>query len=123
MEKEQYALLVDNLLRSYPYDIYCTGGTLANEVYHYCYERIKDKNRFFNFAAKTTVIEWFELIRGAVFHIGVDSGSIHVAASVGTQAFVLWEYGMERELFRMLQIKKTREHAAQFAYIGRISTI
>ena len=88
-KKEQYALLVDNLLRSYPYDIYCTGGTLANEVYHYCYERIKDKNRFFNFAAKTTVIEWFELIRGAVFHIGVDSGSIHVAASVGTQAFCL----------------------------------
>ena len=57
---EQYALLVDNLLRSYPYDIYCTGGTLANEVYHYCYERIKDKNRFFNFSAKTTLIECFE---------------------------------------------------------------
>ena len=88
-EKEQYALLIDNLLEHYPYDIYCTGGTSASEVYQYCYERVKEKNRFFNYAEKTTVIEWFELIRGAVFHIGVDSGSIHVAASVGTVAFCL----------------------------------
>ncbi|NBI91022.1 lipopolysaccharide heptosyltransferase family protein [Lachnospiraceae bacterium] len=87
--RENYTELVHVLLDRYPYDICCTGGEVANEIYEYCAKGLPDTGRFHNYAGKTGMKEWFELIRGAALHIGVDSGSIHVAASVGTQAISL----------------------------------
>lgn len=87
--KENYKELVHTLLDKYPYDICCTGGAVAGEIYEYCVKELPDMERFHNYAGKTNMKEWFELLRGAALHIGVDSGSIHVAASVGTQAISL----------------------------------
>lgn len=87
--KENYKNLVRVLLDKYPYAICCTGGAVASDIYEFCAKELPDVDRFLNYAEKTSIQEWFELLRGAVLHIGVDSGSIHAAASVGTQAISL----------------------------------
>lgn len=84
-----FAELANRLLEIYPYDICFTGGTDAIVVYKECELLIKQVERIHNYTAKTTVKEWFELLRGAQFHIGVDSGSIHVASAVGTLSVCL----------------------------------
>lgn len=86
---EKFTELIEVLLRIRKEDIYLTGSTLSDE------EKAKYNRRFANNARVKNTIgqlsfnEWIELIRGAVFHIGVDSGSIHIAASVGTTSFCL----------------------------------
>ena len=87
--KENYKELIYALLDIYPYDICCTGGAIASDIYEYCVAEMPSAERVKNYAGKTGLKEWFELLRGAILHIGVDSGSIHVAASVGTQAISL----------------------------------
>lgn len=87
--RESFKELMKLLLDKYPYDICCTGGIKANDIYKYCSIDMEHAHRIHNYAGKTNINEWIELIRGAVLHIGVDSGSIHVAASVGTQAISL----------------------------------
>ena len=45
-----------------------------------------------NFVGKTSFADWIELTRGALFVFGNDSGYIHLAAAVQTQAFVIMSY-------------------------------
>lgn len=86
---ENFIELICKLLRSFEYDVVLTGSSVTKDISEqYCVafganDRVKNK------IEKTDLCQWIELIRGAQFHIGVDSGSIHVAASVGTQAFCL----------------------------------
>ncbi len=89
-----YEELIKKLLHEYKYDICCTGGATAAIVYEKCVENLNNEQvkRINNYILKTNQEEWIELLRGAKFHIGVDSGSIHVAASVGTPAFCLAGY-------------------------------
>lgn len=81
--------LIDELKKRYSYSIILTGGKLEEDVEKKIYELYSSDKRVHNFCGKTTFEEWIEIIRGALFHIGVDSGSIHVAAAVGTQSFCL----------------------------------
>lgn len=88
---KNFKLLVTKLLKRYDYDICCTGTEIAQPVFEKCIADLNanDRKRIHNYISNTTLVEWIELLRGAEFHIGVDSGSIHVAASVGTKAFCL----------------------------------
>ena len=86
---EHFIDLIQRLLNSYSYDIFLTGRSIPeadDEKYRAAFASC---NEVKNLIGKTGLMEWIELIRGAEFHIGVDNGSIHVAASVGTQAFCL----------------------------------
>ncbi|WP_298034583.1 glycosyltransferase family 9 protein [uncultured Dysosmobacter sp.] len=86
---EYFIDLIQRLINSYSYDIVLTGRTVPtsdNEKYRAAFASC---SKVKNLIGKTGFMEFIELIRGAEFHIGIDSGSIHVAASVGTQAFCL----------------------------------
>lgn len=103
---EKFAAVINALLERYDYVACFTGGKEAEPAYKACIQHITYKERTVNCIGKTSFAEWVELLRASSFHIGVDSGSIHVAASVGTQAFCLigvWDgervfpYQIERE--------------------------
>lgn len=86
---EKFVALIHKLLESYSYDVYLTGNHVTEHETQ-VYEAAFDKQlRVKNYIGKTSFKEWIELLRHSRFHIGVDSGSIHVAASVGTQSFCL----------------------------------
>ena len=60
------------------------------------YSFLKNTNNVINMTGKTSFEEWIELTKNAEFVFGNDSGYIHLAAALGTQAFVLmgfWNYG------------------------------
>lgn len=86
---ESFAELVNLLTDQYDYLVCFTGGDAGQKIYESIIPMIKKPEQTRNYISQTTVAEWFELLRGAEFHIGVDSGSIHVAAAVGTKAFCL----------------------------------
>lgn len=86
---EKFVALVHKLLELYSYDVYLTGSHATEhemQVYKVAFD---GQPRVKNYIGKTSFKEWIELLRHSQFHIGVDSGSIHVAASVGTQSFCL----------------------------------
>lgn len=98
--------LVRRLLDCYQYDIILTGNKVSDLQKKQYTEAFETCRRVVNAIGKLKLDEWIELIRNSEFHIGVDSGSIHVAASVGTLPFCLagvWDknrflpYEMEEE--------------------------
>ena len=101
--------LIRWLLDNYQYDICVTGESMPSDELSQ-YEQFDKNKRFYNLVNQLSFIDWIELIRGAQFHIGVDSGSIHIAASVGTQAFCLtgfW-HGMEFMPYHLREVENTK---------------
>lgn len=88
-EANKFAQVANYIIENYKYTICLTGGPSAENIYEKILKNIERKEYVQNFIGKTSFDEWVELIRGSRFHISVDSGSIHIAASVGTQSFCL----------------------------------
>lgn len=86
---KKFIALIKRILDRFDHDVILTGSNLPEEQIRSFEEAFRDCERVKNMVGKMSLQEWVELLRGAKFHIGVDSGSIHVAASVGTQAFCL----------------------------------
>lgn len=84
-----FAELANLIIDRLGYRVCFTGGKAGEAIYRDIYPHIEKPERITNYVAKTSIEEWVELLRGAVFHVGVDSGSLHVAASVGTPSFCL----------------------------------
>lgn len=81
--------LVKKLLDQWDGDIYLTGSRLEQREFDQYKQAFQSSERVKIMVGCLKLTEWIELIRGSSFHIGVDSGSIHVAASVGTTSFCL----------------------------------
>ena len=93
-EIEKFIALTRRLLDRYDYDIIIAGSQLPEAQLAKVKEAFQDCGRVKVAVGMTTLPEFIELLRGSRFHVGIDSGSIHIAASVGTQAFCLtgvWE--------------------------------
>lgn len=88
-EIQKFARVINAICEEHEYKVAITGAKGAENDYNQLIKLIKNKERVYNFVGKTTFSQWVELLRNGLFHIGVDSGSVHVAASVGTQAFCL----------------------------------
>lgn len=92
---EQFIRLIQLLTEQFDYDIYLIGEHMSKELAKGIQELFgSHMDRIKNIVGKTNLNEWIEWIRGSVFLIGVDSGSIHIATAVGTQSFCLtgeWE--------------------------------
>lgn len=87
--REKFTELVKRLQQRYSCAIYLTGNALEEEEVRYYAETFSGNDNVIITIGKYSFEEWVELLRGARFHIGVDSGSIHVAASVGTVCICL----------------------------------
>lgn len=93
-EIKKFIALAQELLDAYHYDIIFTGSQLAKVHLEQIKQAFCGYEHVHIAIDTTTLPEFIELLRGSRFHIGVDSGSIHIAASVGTQVFCLtgvWE--------------------------------
>lgn len=66
-----------------------TGGKGEERIFNEMYASAKYPDKLVDLIGRTNFEEWIEIIRGAEFHVGVDSGSIHVASAVGTQSFCI----------------------------------
>lgn len=86
---ENFAELINLLCEKYDHDVCISGGKGSESIYDKIEKKIRYPERVYNYIGKTSFIQWVEMIRAAKFHIGVDSASIHIAASVGTQAFCM----------------------------------
>lgn len=88
-EVKNFIELIKWLLERFEYDVIITGSYL-NEMQIEQYDEVfLGCEHVQNVVGKQSLDEWIEILRGSQFHIGVDSGSIHVAAAVGTQSFCL----------------------------------
>lgn len=86
---ESFIALINIMLEKYDYTIVLTGTNVTQEISDK-YSRAFDNNsRVISYIGILTLDNWIELLRNSRFHIGVDSGPIHVAAAVGTKAFCL----------------------------------
>lgn len=81
--------LINCLLSTCTEDIYLTGNCLTEEELAKFNRAYKDNMRVKITIGRLSFLEWIELLRGASCHVGVDSGSIHIAATVGTKAICL----------------------------------
>lgn len=82
--------LIHKLVKRYGADICLIGTKVSQDTQRQLEIGLQDVSQnIVNLIGKTSLSEWIELIRGSRFLIGVDSGSIHVAAAVGTLAFSL----------------------------------
>lgn len=85
-----YISLIRQLLNEYGMSVYLMGKKLSEDSLAMFDNAFKsDGERVVNLIGKTNVTEWIEFIRNSRFVIGVDSGSIHVSAAVGTPSFCL----------------------------------
>ena len=93
-EIEKFIALTRWLLDRYDNDVVIAGSKLPEAQLAKVKEAFQDCGRVKVAVGMTTLPEFIELLRRSRFHVGIDSGSIHIAASVGTQAFCLtgvWE--------------------------------
>lgn len=88
-EPDKFAKVINFINESYDFDICITGDIGAENIFSQVISNVQNRERVMNFVGKTNFDEWVELLRGSEFHFGVDSGSIHIASSVGTQAFCM----------------------------------
>lgn len=88
-ESEKFSYLIDYIIETYHYRICLIGANVTEDEHNECLKRITHKEFVDDFISKTNMEEWIELIRNSEFLIGVDSGSIHISASVGTKSFCL----------------------------------
>lgn len=86
---DSFIALIMALLAIFEDDIVLTGSSLPREDNQQYEDAFHKNERVKNMIGRCSLDEWIDLLRGARFHIGVDSGSIHIAASVGTKAFCL----------------------------------
>ncbi len=87
---ENYVELITQLLKCSDDNIILIGKSIDSNLQKKIASASElGSKRIINMVGKTTLAEWIEIIRGSKFLIGVDSGSIHVAAAVGTLAFCL----------------------------------
>lgn len=81
--------MIKRLRETYQCDLYITGSNVSIETIRKYENAFESDQNVKIIIGQTGLTQWIELIRGSWFHIGVDSGSIHVAASVGTKCFCL----------------------------------
>lgn len=86
----KYILLHTNLM------VYIVGSKDDLKNNNEVYSMLTNEERVHNITAQTSFKEWVEVLRNAQFVFGNDSGYIHLAAILDTQAFVIagyWNYG------------------------------
>lgn len=88
-DADNFIELVRGLREAYGCGVYITGSNVSDGDMRR-YEQAFQDDRFVKITVgQLDLGQWIELIRGSRLHIGLDSGSIHVAASVGTKCFCL----------------------------------
>lgn len=93
---KRFAQVIDFIITYLNFDVYLCGGVSDKNANHNVLKYVKRKDRVFDITGKTNFTEWIEWTRNAEFVFGNDSGYIHLAAAVRTQAFVIvgyWNYG------------------------------
>ena len=93
---EHYATVANYIIQNFHLKVYLSGGKDDIAINEKVYNAVMDHSHIINVTGKTNLKEWIELIRHAKFLLGNDSGYIHLAAAVNTQAFCIggfWNYG------------------------------
>lgn len=85
---EKFIEFIRYILDHTDYLVYLTGS-IINPQDEEKLKNILQEERVYNFVGKTSLTGWIEMLRGSSFHLSVDSGSIHFAASVGTPCVCL----------------------------------
>ena len=85
---ENFVSFAEYVLAHSDYDVYLTGTKLDKKDDEKL-TALRANARVKDYIGKTTMDEWIEMLRGSRFHLSVDSGSIHFAASVGTPCVCL----------------------------------
>lgn len=85
---EKYMEFAKYIVNSTDYMVYLTGSSINPEDEEKLEGLLKNK-KIYNFIGNTSLAEWIEMLRGSSFHLSVDSGSVHFAASVGTPCICL----------------------------------
>lgn len=97
--EESFIALIGELLKRLEEDIVLTGSFLKDTIARQYEEAFRGNARVKIMCGRLSFEQWIELLRGARFHVGVDSGSIHMAAAVDTVAFCLAGYWHIRRFF------------------------
>lgn len=93
---ERFAKVIDYITTNLGLKVYLCGSCDDEKANRKVYELVENKKEVIDLTGKTSIKEWVEITRGAEFVFGNDSGYIHLATAVNTQAFVLlgfWNYG------------------------------
>lgn len=91
----RFAEIVDYIHENYGLLIIFVGTETDTDSVNSVYKHIKHKKLIKDFTGKTNYTEWVEIIRGAVFLIGNDSASMHIAAATCTPSLCIvgeWQY-------------------------------
>lgn len=93
---ETLAEVADILIEKYGEEIVILGAEWEKELAYKIIKNAKNKDKIKNLAGKTSIRESVAIINAARIIIGVDSGSMHIAASQNTKIVDLIRKGQER---------------------------
>lgn len=98
---ERFAKVADYIIGEMDMDICLCGEPSQQAVTEEFIALVAEANRpgIRNLVGATDFTQWVELTRGAQFVFGNDSGYIHLAAAVHTQAFLIMGYHNHGRLF------------------------
>lgn len=91
---DRFVTMVKFVINNYKIKIVFVGGASDSQDVQYITNQI-DKSCYIDLSGKTSYTEWVEIIRGAVFVLGNDSASIHIAAATETPCVCVvgkWQY-------------------------------
>lgn len=114
---EKFIRLIHLLLTDGYEDIYLTGVHVDSSELEKYENAFQDEDRVKIKIGQLQLKEWVELIRGSSLLIGVDSGAIHVAASVGTKSICLtgaWDGRRVLPYQRDIQTERTEDPVCVF---------
>lgn len=93
---ERFARVITFIEKELNIDVYLCGDQNDVRNTEEILKHVRNTEHIYNLVGKTNFNQWIELTRNAEFVFGNDSGYIHIAAAVGTLAFVLigyWNFG------------------------------
>lgn len=91
----KYSNVIDYIHERYNILTVFVGSGAGKKMVDIVCNQIKNSKLINDFTGKTSYSEWVEIIRNAVFLLGNDSASIHIAAAVNTPFLCIvgeWQY-------------------------------
>lgn len=89
LPNEKCIQLLNLLLEKTDYKLVLTGTLAQYSTYQKIIQKTNNRNRIINIAGKTNITTLTEMLKKCAFCIGIDSGTVHIANSIGCKTICL----------------------------------
>ncbi len=109
LPKNFWQQLVPWLLEQFPVTLHCVGASMDGPAYNQLFSSLSSDHqaRFYNWCGETSLLESQALIAQLSGVIGVDSGTLHMAAAVNVPVIALYNNASSQHLAKWHPLEVT----------------